>query len=64
MYDYEIFLENMERYEAGERELNAEEQIWQENLQSEIGGVAPLPFEIFLEHMEMYNSEKSTHKHI
>ena len=33
-------------------------------MQSSFGAQPPSSFEIFLEYMEEYNKEKSTHKHI
>lgn len=60
---FDKFLVHMQRYEAGERELNQEEKDLIAFLSE--GGTARqyLPFEIFLENMKRYNQESEVTKH-
>lgn len=54
----------MQRYEAGERELNAEEKDFKEYLVSTGKTFQPLEFEIFLSNMKKYQNEKTGGRHI
>ncbi len=56
MESYELFCQHMERYEAGERELNEEEKEYQQRLKASGMAFAPLAFDTFLEQMKRYEA--------
>ena len=56
---YDLFCEHMQRYEAGERELNPEEKEFEEYLASTGKAFQPLAFDTFLENMNKYQENKN-----
>ena len=61
---YDLFCEFMQRYEAGERELNAEEKKADEFLASSGRAYQRVAFDEFLEYMEKYQNEKNSGRHM
>ena len=61
--NYNLFCEHMQRYEAGERELNKEEKAYEEFLISNGTAFQPLVFDSFLKNMERYQSENKAVRH-